>query len=369
MKFSCYKDELTDALQFVTRAVAVKAMTPILAGIYMKAEGSTLELQATNFSTGIIARIPATTEIPGETVVSGKRFQEFIRNMPDDNITFIEDDSKTKLQISSGGAGVELLTMVASDFPRVKAPDTDNSFKIRTITLRDLIRKTVFAVAKEETRPVFSGCAFEIHGDKISVVATNTHRLALASDKLTETYGDSNFVVPAETLRSLMSRLDPKEVDNYITVNYSARYLTFSFDNVFMTSRLIEGQFPPYDRVIPNDGTTKVNVSTSDFKNAVEFVALMSKETEYNTTKFKFADNTIDITSNSPDIGDAGKSVEAQTEGEELEIAFNAEYIADVLRVIDAPRINIRLNDKFSPAAFTVPDDENYIYVVTPVRA
>lgn len=368
MKFSCYKNDLTEALQFVIRAVAVKPMTPILAGIYLKAEGSMLELQANNFSTGIITRIPVNAEVSGETVVSGKRFQEFVRNMPDETITFSDENDGNSLTIESGGAGVELLTMPVGDFPKVKTPETDSSFKIRTTTLRNLIRKTVFAVAKDETRPVFTGCAFELSDNKISLVATNTHRLALAAEKLPETYGNCNFVVPAETLRGLMLRIDPKDVENYITVNYSTRYLTFTFDNVFVTSRLIEGQFPPYDRVIPSSSTTRVNVNSADFKGAVEFISLMSRETEYNTVKFIFANNGIEVSSNSPEVGGAVTNIDAKIEGEELEISFNVNYIADVMRIIDTPQVNIALNDRFSPAAFTEPDNENYVYVATPVR-
>ena len=180
MKFSCYKSDLNEALQFAIRAVAVKPMTPVLAGIYLKAEGSMLEIQANNFSTGIITRIPVNTEVAGEVVVSGKRFQEFVRIMPDDTITFYTEDNA--LSIESGGASVELLTMAAEDFPKVKTPETDNSFKIRTTALRDLIRKTSFAVGKSDgDRPIFGGCCFELKGDTLAVIGTNTHRLALAT--------------------------------------------------------------------------------------------------------------------------------------------------------------------------------------------
>ncbi|MBE8950871.1 MAG: DNA polymerase III subunit beta [Quinella sp. 3Q1] len=368
MKFSCYKSDLTEALQFVIRAVAVKPMTPILAGIYLKAEGSMLEIQANNFSTGIITRIPVNTEVSGECVVTGKRFQEFVRNMPDDTITISDEDSANTLAVESGGASVELLTMTASDFPKVKTPETDRSFKIRTTALRDLIRKTVFAVSKDNDRPIFTGCCFEIKGDKISLVATNAHRLALAAEQLNENYPDSDFVVPADTLRGLMLRIDPKDVENYVTINYSTRYLTFTFDNVFVNARLIEGQFPPYDRVIPASSTTNIKVDTAEFKAAVDFVSLMSKETTYNTIKFDFADGGVEISSNSPEIGGAVKNVEAEIDGDELEISFNVDYIVDVLKVIDAKQINIALNDKYSPAAFTEPENENYIYIATPVR-
>ena len=368
MKFSCYKNDLTEALQFVIRAVAVKPMTPILAGIYLKADGSMLELQANNFSTGIITRIPVNTEVAGETVVSGKRFQEFVRNMPDDTIIFSDEGSSNFLTIESGGASVDLLTMNPGDFPKVKTPETDSSFKIRTTALRNLIRKTVFAVAKDDSRPVFTGCCFEVKGSEISLVATNTHRLALAKAQLPDSYEDCSFIVPADTLRGVMLRIDPNDVENYITVNYSRRYLTFTFDNVFVNSRLIEGQFPPYDRVIPSSSTTQVNVKYSDFQKAVEFVALMSRENEYNTVKFAFADGAIEISSNSPEIGGAIKKVEAQVEGDDLEISFNVNYISDMLKVIDSDNLRVELSDRYSPAAFTEPDNDKYIYIATPVR-
>ena len=369
MKFSCYKNDLIEALQFVIRAVAVKPMTPVLAGIYLRAEGSMLELQANNFSIGVITRIPVNTEVAGETVVPGKKFQDFVRNLPDDTITFSDEESNNSLRIESGGASVELLTMAANEFPKVKTPETDNSFKIRTTVLRNLIRKTIFAVAKDDTRPIFTGGCFEVRGDTISLVATNTHRLALAKDKVIESSGDCNFVVPAETLRGVMLRIDPADVENYITIKYSARNLTFTFDNVFVAARLIEGQFPSYEKVIPASSQTHVNLDTSDFKNAVEFVALMSRETEYNTVKFSFSNGAVEISSNSPEFGGAGQAIEAQIDGEDVDISFNVDYIADALKVIESHEVIIALNDRYSPAAFTEPGNDNYIYIATPVRA
>ncbi len=369
MKFSCYKSDLTEALQFAIRAVAVKPMTPILSGIYLKAEGSVLEVQTNNFSTGIITYIPVHTEIAGSAVVSGKRFQEFVRNMPDDTITFSDENDDNMLAITSGGASVELLTMPAGDFPKVKTPDTDKSFKVPSTVLSDLIRKTVFAVAKENDRPVFTGCCFEMKDNKITLVATNTHRLALAKAALEDSFEECSFIVPAETLRGLLNRLEHNNMDDFVTIKYSTRYTTFTFDNVFVNSRLVEGVFPPYDKVIPDSSTTHVTVETADFKRVVEFVSLMSKETEYNTVKLKFADGGIEISSNSPEVGGAVQNVEASIEGDDLEISFNVDYIADVLRVIDSSQVDIALNDKYSPAAFTEPANNDYIYIATPVRA
>ena len=367
MRFSCYQDDLNDALQFVIRAVAVKPQTPVLAGVYIKAEGSVLEVQGNNYAVGIIVRIPVSTEEPGEVVVSGKKLQEFVRNMPGRTINFFEEDNT--LVMESGGASVRLLTMAAQEFPKVKTPESEMSFKIQSTALQGLLRRTVFAASKDEgARPIFKGCCFEIRNNSINLVATNTHRLALAKGMLPEDYNEMSFVVPADTLRDIMNRIDSKDTDNYVTVKYSPRFVTFTFDNVFVTARLIEGTFPPYDRVIPTSSTTRVTVETKDFKEAVELVALMSKETEYNTVKLVFNNNGIEISSDSPEIGGAVKAVEASIEGDDLEISFNAGYIADMLKIVDTAKVDIALNDKFSPAAFTEPGNENYIYIATPVR-
>lgn len=368
MKFNCYKKDVVEALPFVIRAVAVKPQTPILSGIYLRAEGSVLELQANNFATGIITGIPVNVEASGEIVVSGKRFQEFVKNMPGDTISF--SDEGNSLRIESGGASVELLTMNAEDFPKVKTPDTDNSFTIRAAALRDLIRKTAFSTMKLDTsRPIFNGVNFELDNGFVTLVATNTHRLASATDMLIDGKDKANFVVPDETLNGILSRISPKDVDSLVTVKFSGRYVTFEFENVFISSRLIEGQFPPYDKVIPKSADTRVTVDTADFKKAVEFVSLMSKETEFNTVKFVFADGGIEISANSSEVGGAVKNVEAELEGADLEIAFNVEYILDVLRVVDTKQVNIKLNGRFDPAAFYEVGNNDYVYVATPVRA
>lgn len=369
MKFSCYKSDLIEALQFVIKAVAVKPMTPILAGIYLNAEGSTLEMQANNYSTGIIVKIPVNTESPGEVVIGGKRLYDFIRTIPGETITFSDGNSAGTVIIKAGGAGVELITMDTEDFPKVKRPQGDYTFSVGTKVLRELIRRTIFAVSKEETRPIFMGCSFEIRGEELTLIATDTHRLALATDKLMEPAFDCKFIVPAETLRGLLRRLEQRTVDNSIVMDYSTRYLTFSFDNVFINSRLIEGEFPPYNRVIPQSAATNTYIDREEFRNTIDFIALMSKDSEYNTVKLAFSNGRVEISSNSNDGEVAAKSLPVDMIGEDVEIAFNVDYVLDAIKVIEASKVNIQLNDRLSPALFKDNDFEKYIYVVTPVRA
>ena len=323
MKFSCYKSDLVEALSFVSRAADAKPQTPILSGIFLRTEGSAcVEFQANNNSTGIAAKIPVNVEVPGATVVSAKRFLNFARNMPDDTVTLTLDGNT--LSLESGGAHVDLLTMNPDDFPKVKAEDMPHTFKIKMPVFADLIRRTVYAVSKDDSRPIFNGVCFILRGEDVTAVATNTHRLALAKGKLIEDCGNIfEFVVPGDTLRDILTRLDSKDAEEIVTLNYDGKSVAFMFGNVFVTTRLTEGQFPPYDRVIPKTSSVHVKLNTYEFRPAIKFVTLMSKETEYNTVVFDITRDGIDVSANSPEVGGATKPVEADVDGDELHIAFN----------------------------------------------
>ena len=367
MKFSCYKQDLIEAVQFVSKAVAVKSTTPILSGIYIKAAGSgQIELQANNLNTGIIATVCANVEEQGVAVVSGKRFGEFIRNLPDDTVTLALEDNL--LTLKSGGANVELLTMNAEDFPVVEQLSGEITFEISMDKLANLINKTAFATAKEIERPIFTAVNFAIDGTGITGIGTNTHRLAMIKDTLDEPCAACKFNVLGETLRNLVAKLDSKETDKKIKIIKSDRAVAFSFDNNFLTARLIEGTCPPYEKAIPQTSTTHVMVETAEFRRVINFISLMSKETEYNTVKFDISGSGFEIAANSDNIGNATQSVENVMDGDRLRIAFNIEYISDFLRVYDGQKLKLDFNDKFSPAKLTNPDDPNYIYIVMPVR-
>ena len=260
--------------------------------------------------------------------------------------------------------------MRAEDYPKVAMPETENYFKIRTTVFREMIKRTVFAVGKDDSRPVFTGVCIELRGEELRLVTTNASRLALIKEKLPESYGDCRFIVPANTLRGLMFRLEPQDVDNnYITVRYATRYATFEFDNVFINARLIEGEFPKnYEKVIPKTFSTRAEMDTKELRKAVDFVALISKDTEYNATRFNFADGGLEIISSNPQIGDATREIEAAIEGEEISIAFNVDYIAEVLKVLSTERVQIGLNGGERPALIREPENEQYIYIATPVH-
>ena len=368
MNFTCSRKDLVEAFNVVSKAVSSKPQMPILSGIYMKAEGSTLELQANNFEMGIITKIPVNTEDPGEIVVTGKYLQEVVRKLSGETVNIAHDEAQHIANIKSDTANFKLLSMSSEDFPKVKSPETFSTFSIRASTLKNLIRKTAYACANEEVRPIFTGCCLELAGNSVSMIATNTHRLAIMKDTLDAELENLTFVVPSKTLWELFRMLDASDPSNSVTIDCSRKNISFTFDNIFMTSRLIDGQFPPYDKVIPKTAETTATIKVSEMMEAVDRVALISKETEYNTIRFIFTQEGVNISSDSPEVGRAEEQISAKIEGADIDISFNVKYIVDVLKVIDSEECVIKLNKPLSPVDIREKDRDDFIYVVTPVR-
>ena len=364
MKFICYRKDLSDVLKTVIKAAAVKPMTPILSGIYLKAEGAYLELQANDYTVGIIARIPANAEIAGEVVVSAKRLAEFVNKFQGDMISAHVSDGV--LILHSADSNVELLTMNADDFPKVKPiVEGSNRIKMRESVLKNLLRKTTFAAAVTDDRPIFMGVMFDIKDDTLTLVATNTHRIALAKSHVVDFDWSDAVVVPAKMLNIVAGAL----ADSSDSVDFfsDSKHAVFNFQNFMFTVRLFEGKIPPYDKVLLKDSSTQAALNAKDFKRALELVNVMAKEAEYNTVNFNISANGFNISSTSPEIGNADSSVDAVVSGNNLSIAFNAAYFSDFLKLADG-KINARFNNRFTPAEFTFDDDDDFIYIVTPVR-
>lgn len=370
MDFSCYKNDLVNALRTVIQSAAVNPMTPILAGVYINVTDTFMDLQTNNFTSSISIKIPVNTTVGGEVVLSGKKFFDFIRNMPDDVIKFSGEEAANTFTLSSGGATAELLTMAVTDFPKIKVPETDKSFRIRAVALKNLIRKTIFAAAKNDERPMFKACNFKTEGDRIIVAATDTHRIAICMDIVRENYEDGEFLVPVEVLRALMQYIDPNDVENYIEVKYSQRQVAFSFNNVLITARLTEGEFPDYHKFVQEkDFIINATADRIDLRTAVDFCLLIAKGIESNAVKFDIMSGTMTVSADSPEVGDARKPVELEDQtGDFREVAFNGSYLAEGLRAMDTQRILLRLKDRTDPLYITEIDNNAFWYVVTPMR-
>ena len=367
MKFSCYKQDFASALASIMFAVANKPMAPILSGVLINAKSNRIELQANNHGSGARVVIPASVIEDGATVVTAKRLQDFIKNLPEDTVEVSLEDNE--LNLLSGGAAVSLLTYNAAEFPTVKdVAIVRTSLDVNAAQFKANVAKVIFAVGKDESRPIFTGVNFEFKGGKLNLVATNTHRLARASMSIDADIPDFQVVVPVNALRGVVDKINPADTDNNLRINFAERFVSFQFDNIFITSRIIEGQFPPYERVFPKDITTDCTVNVKDLLNAVNFIALMAKENEYNTVKLRLDASGIEVAANAQEIGGAVTNVSADIDGASLDVAFNAYYLIDYLKICGVPVVHIGFGDRYSPAKFDSTDTD-YIYIATPVRA
>ena len=340
---------------------------PILTGIYLSASETKVELQATNYEIGISCTIDANVEEPGNIVLSGRYFQEIIRKLPGDKIEIASSLEDRTIKITSNQAQFNLLSLPAEEFPVLSKPSSDTILTVKDNILRELIKKSVFACATDESKPIFTGGLLEVNQQNITMAATNTHRIAIKRDHIGHNTNTVKMIIPAKILNEL-ARVMVSDIPMDVTIYYQKNQVSFAFDNVYILSRLIEGTFPDYNKVIPPNFATTIKLKTDDFMDAVERVSLLARDTDYNIIKLAFKSDCVIITSNNPDIGKASENVPAIVKGNEIEIAFNAKYVTDILKNITSEQLLFSLNTPLSPASIRPTDDATYNYIITPVR-
>lgn len=378
MNITLAKSDLISALQIVSKGLSTKPQTPILSGIYMTAKEGQLELQSTNYELGFIVTIPAEIHTTGTAVLPGKYLTEFARKLPAEEVSIDTNSSDGLAVIKSGTARFTLRTMEIGDFPVLQRMEGTLQFTIKDRTLARLVKKSAFACLREEQRdrrPIFTGCQLEVEGKEVTFAATNVHRLAVKSELLEEDAGQIRIIIPAKFLEEV-TRTITGDVPTDIHVTCSYNQISMSAEGIYMTSRLIEGAFPDYRRVIPQDANirTRVTLDAASFASAVERASLIARTDQYNIVKLAFEQGLMRISSNSPEIGEAEETISAEVEGADVTIAFNASYLMDAVKSLDSDTFILSLQGanaqgmNLSPITIREEADPDYIYVVTPVR-
>lgn len=368
MKFSCQKEDIVQAIQIVMKAVSPKPQTPILSGIYMKAENNQLILQTTDYEMSIICHIEAMVEAPGEIVLSGRYAQEVIRRLPGSTVDFTYSSQEKMVYIQSNRSKFSFLSMAASDYPVITKLDGNSSFQLSDIILRDLILNTTFACSHEDSRPIFTGCLLELKDESILMAATDTHRLAVKSNTLEDFQGQQRLIIPSKLLNELQKILQ-SDMPRTVKINCNSTQISFEVDNVYISSRLIEGQFPDYHRVIPVEFNTAITLKTEEIRDIIDRIALISRTNDYNVVTMEFANSAVKIYSANPEIGNGEEYGSAVINGDDIRISFNADYISDCLKLIKAPEFTLSLNGPLKSAGIRTDSEPDFVYIVTPVRS
>ena len=368
------KNQFLKALTHVQNVVERRNTIPILANILIIAEGVGLKLIATDLDIELIEEVDAKIEKGGSLTAPAHLVYDIIRKLPDSSeITLSKDDSQDHLTIRSGKSNFKLQTLPRSDFPEISDNEFSHTFTIVSGELNRLIEKTRFAISNEETRYYLNGIYFHeskpANGDKISTlrtVSTDGHRLAQAELTLPEgALGMPGIIIPRKTIAEIQKLT--LENDGDVEVKISENKLKFVFNSVEVTSKVIDGTFPDYQRVIPFQNDKTMSVKTSILTNAVDRVATLSSE-RGRAVKLSLNDNSLTLSVTSPEAGTAIEEISVDFKGDDFEIGFNSKYLLDILSQLSGDSVKLLFSEPNSPCLVLDPNDEATLYVLMPMR-
>lgn len=373
MKFICEGERFVQAVNIVSKALPSKPSTPILAGIQITAQDDLLEIRAGDNETDIIAKLTPADGLeilsPGKAVFVGRYLMEMIRNLPGETITIEHNGNDNQAQIKSGNLKYTLLSM-SGELPQLEVMKSDAEFTVSDKALRNLILKTQYACSTDTARPIFTGCVLQTNGKTLTMAATNTHQLAVQNTELnTECETNITVTIPGKVLANVeKSLLSGVPSDVHIKVNNKKINFDYESGNLQINTRLIEGKFPDYRRVIPLDFKTRVTIRKEDFASSLRRISVISNTSEYKSCKFEFSNNSIRISANNPDIGYSEEIIPAVVDGDDLTISFNSDYLMRVMGVLEGSEFIFSLNTTLSAAAIREMDSSGFTYIITPIR-
>ena len=370
MKIVCYKDNILKALNSVVKGVASKTTMPILEGIYLQTNNNELKLTTYDLELGIEYIIDAEIEEEGNTVVNATMFSEIIRRLPDSQIK-IEVNENKLLVIECEGSLYKLSTMNPDEFPELPKIDIENSLETEQVVLRNMIKKTIFAVSNEENRPIFTGCLFEINNNKLNIVAVDGFRMGWVSKVLEKNTEDFKAVIPGKTLNEV-NKILTDSFDN-IRIGIAKNQGIFEMENCKIVTRLLDGEFFKYESAIPANWETRIRVNKNLLQSCLERVSLISSSTIEKEKKYPVKIN-IDIgkitLSCTNQTGEAKEELYLETEGKNLEIGVNPKYFLDALKAIEDEEVYIEFGSDISPYIIKPIEklENDYIYMILPIR-
>lgn len=368
LKFSCEKALLNSAISAASRTVAQKSTIPALEGIYLSA-GLQLQLAGFNMETGITVNIPAEVTEPGECVMPAHLFSEIIRKLPDD-LVFISVSDDLRVSIKCGISRFTIMAMSAEDYPELPDVETTNAVQLLQSDLKSMISGTLFSVSDNQTRPVQTGCLFEVTDSTITVVAVDGYRLALRRTFLEENTGrELKFVVPGSGLKEVERLLH--DSDEPVSVMPGSSHILFRISGITLVCRLLEGEFLDWKRVVPTDSPIVMTADVRALTASLDRVSLIIDEKLRTPVRCTFSSNRADFKiSNS--IGQVSDMCDMAGDGGDLEIGFNCRYLLEALRNVPDSEVCLQMKNGLSPAVM-VPCDgsdqkDRWLYMVLPVR-
>ena len=367
MKFTIPREALLKPLQLVTGVVERRQTLPVLANLLIQADSQGLSLTGTDLEVEMIARCSVPIEQPGETTIPARKLADIWRALPDGATVSVVVEGERAI-IRSGRSRFTLATLPAADFPKVETGNSDVVVNLGQHKIGKLIDQVSFAMAQQDVRVFLNGMLLEVGDNTLRAVATDGHRLAMASQTC-ETNAKSGAIkqaiVPRKAVVEMGRLLD--EEDESLSLQLGSNHLKVTKGDVTLTTKLVDGQFPDYEKVVPKDASRVLSGDRDTLKQGFQRASILSNE-KYRGVRLAISPDSLMIQANNPEQEEAEETVPVHFSGDQLEIGFNVSYLLDVLSVIDSDQVQMSVSDANSSALLEAMDDGNAVYVVMPMR-
>ena len=366
MKFSVEKNVLLNALNTVLKAVPSKSPISSLEGILFETGDQTLKLTGYDLKKAIYTKIDADIAESGYCCLNARFFSEMIRRLEDGFVT-VSCDANNSVRVKCGKSEYKFIALDSNEFPEIPIFDETKKIEIPQDILKSMIDKTIFAVSKEEVRPVYTGSLFEIERNILNVVAIDGYRLARRTEKIENTHlEDCTFIVPGNALSDIEKICEESEENAVISIG--EKHISFTIGRTVVITRRLEGEFINHKNSVPQTFRYEITVDRMEFISSIERVALVQSEKNSSSIRMTFNDSYIDLVCSTP-IGKAEDTCTSEGNGEELEIGFNDRYILETLKAAEGEKIKICINTSSSPCVIKAIDgSDSYTYMILPVR-
>jgi DNA polymerase-3 subunit beta len=362
MKFTISKDSFQQAIQQVQHVVSARTTLAILSNVLLRARDGVLELTTTDLDVGVTCSVPAEVEEEGATTLPARKLATIVRELPTEEIE-ISVDEKNVASIRSGPSFFKVLGLSSEEFPSLPRFEEAREFRVDQQVLRDCLRKTSYAISTDETRYVLNGILFSFKGNALTLVATDGRRLAMVEQEVEFPESQEvDIIVPTKAVNEL-SRLLGDSGDVLIRVTGSQ--VGFDLGESLLISKLIDGNYPNYRQVIPGEAKERIALEREAFHNCVRRVSILSSD-KTSSVRLNFTKNNLDITANTPEVGEAKESMSINYKGRDISIAFNPEFLMDPLRNLPNDEVFLELIDEMSPGVIKIQTP--FLYVIMPMR-
>ncbi|MFN3649800.1 MAG: DNA polymerase III subunit beta [Armatimonadota bacterium] len=366
MKLTIPRKDLFEGLQVVSRAVSTHTTLPVLKNVLIEAGTDSIKLSATDLELGVEVLVPARVQEPGSLTVPAKTIGEIVGALPEADVSLAGDD-QDNLLICCLRSEYRIHGLTAEDFPALPEVGGAVTLQLPQPLMKDMIRQTALAASDDDTRPILTGVCFIVQDGTLRLAATDTHRLAVRTAKVTEASGDTTVIVPVRAMNELM-RVLADDGEKPLHVRVDQNQIQFRTETMILISRLIEGQFPRYERVIPSGYTRRLTVEREDFQSALRRARIVARAAAAKDRVVVAAEGESLLVTADGELGRAHEEVEVAREGDEIAIAFNVNYLLDVLGVVESHGVFLELSEPLSPAVVRPVDGEDYLMVVMPMQ-